>query len=121
MFWQRFEDLCKANNGFPTVVARECGVKSAGSIGAWKNGSVPREPVLSNIANHFGVNKAYLLGLDEIPRDPTDQGYMLLGQMYEAFTDPFLVAMHGYAGSLTDEDKETIIKMAQTISELRKK
>lgn len=55
MFWQRLIELCRENGTSPSAVAREIGMKSAGTATAWKNGSVPRADVIERIAKYFNV------------------------------------------------------------------
>lgn len=104
MFWQRYSYLCQTMGEKPTVLARQLGAKSASVVANWQNGSVPREPLLSKIAEHFGVTKGFLLGIDEDP--------FVKGMADDAFT----MAMHGYSGELSEEDKETIIRMAKALA-----
>lgn len=64
MFYDVFIDLCKRNNEKPYVVAMELGAKSNSIVGQWKKGSVPRQPLLHKIAEHFHVSEAYLLEME---------------------------------------------------------
>lgn len=65
MFWQRFTELCTAQNKFPNNVASELGFSSAAST-HWKQGSIPRATALKKIADYFGVTVEYLKGETDI-------------------------------------------------------
>lgn len=65
MFWQRFTELCIAQNKFPNNVASELGFSSAAST-HWKQGSIPRATALKKIADYFGVTVEYLKGETDI-------------------------------------------------------
>lgn len=64
MFWERFIELCVANNTKPNPVAKELHL-SSGSVTSWKNGKVPHHTTLIKIADYFGVTVDYLLGKEE--------------------------------------------------------
>ena len=49
-------------------MAAELGIAS-GTVTGWKNGALPRKPVLDKICDYFGVTTGYLLG--EKPDTPT--------------------------------------------------
>lgn len=75
MFWQRFTELCTAQNKFPNNMASELGFSSAAST-HWKQGSIPRATALKKIADYFGVTVEYLKGETDIknPADSNDSG-----------------------------------------------
>ena len=73
MFWQRFTELCTAQNKFPNNVASELGFSSAAST-HWKQGSIPRATALKKIADYFGVSVEYLKGETEIKSPAADDG-----------------------------------------------
>lgn len=54
MFWDKFLILCNKKNVTPTNAALELGY-SRGVITRWKNGSIPNDANLLQIANYFGV------------------------------------------------------------------
>ena len=62
MFWTRFIELCNESGKSPNAVAAACGVKSSGTVTGWRNGSIPRAPVLHKMADYFHVTEDYLLG-----------------------------------------------------------
>ena len=70
MFWDIFVRLCHAKGVSPNAVAKRAGVRSTGTVTAWKGGAVPRDGVLAAIANYFGVSTDFLLGA-------TDESYLL--------------------------------------------
>lgn len=61
MFYDQFETLCKQTGERPYTLARQLGVASSSIISQWKKGSVPRQPMLEKIAEHFNVSIDYLL------------------------------------------------------------
>lgn len=62
MFWDVFIRLCNSKRVSPNAVARACGVRSSGTVSAWKRGALPREGVLTAIADYFGVTVDQLMG-----------------------------------------------------------
>lgn len=78
MFWMNFLRLCNQVDKSPNAVAAEIGIKSSGSVTAWKNGTVPYARTLQKIADYFGVSVDELRGDDpEKPskkEKPTAQG-----------------------------------------------
>lgn len=66
MFWENYVRLCNSENKSPNAVAAENGVKSSGTVTGWKNGVIPRAPVLQKLADYFNVTTAELLG-ESIP------------------------------------------------------
>ena len=67
MFWTRFIELCNKAEKSPNAVAAACGVKSSGTVTGWRNGSIPRTPVLHKMADYFNVTADYLLGKVDLP------------------------------------------------------
>lgn len=72
MFWQRFTELCSAQNKFPNNVASELGFSNAAPT-HWKKGSTPRAAGLEKIANYFGVSVEYLKGETDIKNPDTKE------------------------------------------------
>ena len=68
MFWDNYRNLCEKEKKSPNKVAAELGIAS-GTVTGWKNGALPRKPVLDKICDYFGVTTGYLLG--EKPDTPT--------------------------------------------------
>ena len=65
MFWMNFLRLCNQVDKSPNAVAAEIGIKSSGSVTAWKNGTVPYARTLQKISDYFGVTKEELLSDNE--------------------------------------------------------
>lgn len=61
MFYDNFMHLCDIHNVKPYALVKKLGAKSNSVVAQWKNGSVPRDPLLSNIANYFEVSVQELL------------------------------------------------------------
>ena len=70
MFCDIFVRLCQSRGISPNAAAKIAGVKSSGTVSAWKKGALPRDGVLASLADYFGVTTDFLLGL-------TADSYML--------------------------------------------
>ena len=66
MFWEKFLELCAANNKKPTAVVVELNI-SRGNVTHWKAGKVPQYATLLKLADYFGVSVDYLLGKEDAP------------------------------------------------------
>lgn len=66
MFWTNFVFLCKQRGMSPNAVVSspEIGMKSTGSVSAWKKGALPRQSTLNKIADYFDVDVNELVGID---------------------------------------------------------
>ena len=71
MFWENSRSLCEKAKKSPNGVAGEIGV-SSGTVTGWKNGAIPRKPVIEKLASYFGVSTGYLLGENTAPSYPED-------------------------------------------------
>ena len=70
MFWKNYVYLCNKAGKSPNGVAAEVGVASSGTVTKWKTGgAVPRQALLSKIADYFSVS-----AVDLIYSDLTDLG-----------------------------------------------
>lgn len=58
MFWNKFIDLCNANNTTPNAVGKSIGVSSA-AVTYWKNGAQPRDTAIVKICDHFNLPRNY--------------------------------------------------------------
>lgn len=68
MFYDIYSELCKRTGEKPYAVAAMAGAKSNSAVAQWQRGSIPRQPVLQKIADHFGVSMEYLLtGKEKAP------------------------------------------------------
>ena len=98
MFWERFAALCKQSNTSPNTVCKELG-KSNATATHWKNGSIPKGDILSEIAQYFNVSVDYLLGRTDEPRQPS------LDEQLEGVE----FALYGEVKDLTEEQKQDIL------------
>lgn len=64
MFWKNLCYLCATENISPNSFVKSIGVKSTGTVTAWKNGTEPRPGTALKIAQHFGVTLFDLLNTD---------------------------------------------------------
>lgn len=71
VFWENYRSLCEKAKKSPNGVAGEIGV-SSGTVTGWKNGAIPRKPVIEKLASYFGVSTGYLLGENTAPSYPED-------------------------------------------------
>ena len=62
MFWENFSYLCTKAGVSPNHVVKELGIKSTGTVSAWKKGAIPRITTLDKIAGYFGVTVSELTG-----------------------------------------------------------
>jgi len=83
MFFERFEQLCYANNTTTTKVTKDLGY-STGSLSHWKKGGVPKGDIIVRLADYFGVTTDYLLGQstsitpDNNERSPNKELYEIM-------------------------------------------
>lgn len=62
MFWDNYLRLCNQIGKSPNAVASEIGIKSSGTVTGWSNGAIPRQRILLQLADYFGVTVSDLLG-----------------------------------------------------------
>lgn len=65
MFYDTYLALCKRAGEKPYSVPLALGAKTNACVDQWKKGSVPRQPMLEKIAEHFNVSIDYLLTGEE--------------------------------------------------------
>lgn len=65
-FWQRYEDLCLERGFKPSseTAIQLTGVSSA-AITSWKKGAIPKIEIMTKIADYFGVDIRYLIGITD--------------------------------------------------------
>ena len=66
MFWDIFYALCTENGTTPNAVCKKLNLSNAAAT-HWKNGTMPKGDVLSNIADCFNCSVDYLLGRTDNP------------------------------------------------------
>lgn len=101
----------------PNAVATELG-KSSGSVTSWKNGTIPYEKTLQQIADYFGITKEELIG-EFIPSKqkapPVNGDAELTEYLEELRTRPEMrMLFHTFAGA-TKEQVEAIVKAWETM------
>lgn len=64
MFWRNYEYLCRTVGKSPNAVAAACGVKSTGTVSAWKKSALPKKSTLNEIAGYFHVDADELVNKD---------------------------------------------------------
>lgn len=67
MFYDQFKALCDQKGVRPYTLVRALGAKSGHVVEQWKKGSTPRQPMLGQIAEYFGVSIDYLLTGEDSP------------------------------------------------------
>lgn len=117
MFWENYDYLCRKSGKSANAVAAECGVKSTGTVSAWKKGALPNSKTMTAIAKHFNISVEELTG-DFIPtkeKEPAGSGLVnddaeLTAYLEELKNRPEMrMLFHTFAGA-TKEQVEAIVK-----------
>lgn len=101
MFFDRYSELCKKMGKTPTGVALELNVSRA-TVNYWKNGNVPKQEILTKIADYFKVTVDYLLGSETTVSPDDIIKFALFG---------------GDAEHISDEAFEDVKRFAQIVAE----
>ena len=101
MFFDRYSELCKKVGKTPTGVALELNVSRA-TVNYWKNGNVPKQEILTKIADYFKVTVDYLLGSETAVSPDDIIKFALFG---------------GDAEHISDEAFEDVKRFAQIVAE----
>lgn len=110
MFWTNYCRLCSQIGKSPSAVAKECGIKSTGTVPAWKNGAIPRWSVIVAISDYFGVDAKELLNGDVNSRKKP----ALLDE------DRLDESVYAILGQLTDEEISKLCYFAQGLIAARR-
>lgn len=111
MFWDVYTRLCAKDGKAPNVIAREvCGVRSTGTVTGWKNGATPRNNVLGQLSEYFGVSIDYLLTGEEQKEKPNALDGIELEKLSPARRS-LLEALEG----MDDENIMKIVRIAQAV------
>lgn len=93
VFYDVYCELCRENGEKPYSLPLKLGMKSNSAVTQWKNGSIPRMPMLKKIADYFGVTVGYLMGADEDEdkkgRARRPEGRRALGGVYQPIPTSF--------------------------------
>jgi transcriptional regulator with XRE-family HTH domain len=65
MFFENFKQICQEKGTSMSAVLQELGL-STSKLTAWKNGSIPKEKYVKQIAEHLEIPVDYLLGFTEV-------------------------------------------------------
>ena len=129
MFYDKFKELCDDRGISVTKALNEIGLSRALGTKWKKTGATPNGETLVAIAEYFGVPIDYFVrgtlpdaimkAMKSLPGyvDPMDD---LLRNSDVLDLDDFTYAAHKYSGDLRPEDKDTIIKMMQTLAAANK-
>lgn len=113
MFWDVYTRLCAKDGKAPNVIAREvCGVKSTGTVTGWKNGATPRNNVLGQLSEYFGVSIDYLLTGEEQKEKPNTLDGIELEKLSPA--------RRALLEALEDMDDENIMKIVRIAQAVKK-
>jgi SOS-response transcriptional repressor LexA len=106
MFWENFDYLSRKIGSNPNAVAAECGVKSSGSVSAWKNGTMPQKKTIEKIASYFGITTEELLGefIPEKQKVPSGMDDAPIMRIYSALNDAGRAELERYGNYLTAQD-----------------
>ena len=72
MFYENFEELCKANGTSPFAVTTEIGYSNAASAGWKRNGTIPKQEVLEKLAAELNCNVSDFFKTDEERKEAID-------------------------------------------------
>jgi transcriptional regulator with XRE-family HTH domain len=109
MFYDVYAELCQKAGEKPYAVAALCGAKSNSSVAQWQKGSVPRQPILQKIADHFGVSIDYLLTGEE--KSPAAEA----AEPRPVTDEDIKFALFGGAGEITNEMYDEVKAFAQFV------
>ena len=110
MFWDNFVFYCSQKGVAPNVAAAAVGVKSSGTVTGWKNGATPRNNVLGQLSEYFGVSVDYLLTGEEQKEKPNALDGIELEKLSPA-RRALLEALEG----MDDENIMKIVRIAQAV------
>ena len=111
MFYKIFLDLCIKNGKKPNHVTRELGLSNATATN-WKQGSVPRDATLHQLASYFGVTVDYLLGKEEKPATESDELNEYLEELKNRSEMRMLFSL---AKGATKEDVERAVAIIEAL------
>ena len=110
MFWTNYVKLCNQVGMSPSAVAKECGIKSSGTVTAWKNGAIPRWNAVVAISDYFGIEpKELLSGNPDITKKPTLESEDRLDERVQLLVN-----------QLTDEEIGKLCSFAQGLIAARR-
>ena len=126
MFWENYDYLCRKIGKSANSVAAECGVRSTGTVSAWKKGALPNAKTLTTIAKYFNVSVEDLTGpfIPAKQKAPSKAGERVEADVanYLAKADTDLrFALYGEpADELTREDLNQIREYAEYVRNKRR-
>lgn len=83
------------------------------TISQWENGiNYPNQDTLNKLCDYFNCSFDYLMGRSDVKQPYSKQAT----GTPDIASDDFLVAFSGLSSELTEEDKQTILKMAQAFA-----
>lgn len=107
-FKYRIRDLRREKDITADELGNAVGV-SRFSVSNWETGrNQPNNDILMKLCSYFNVSLDYLMG-----RTDVKQPYKSTSAIKE---DDFLVAFSNLSGELTEEDKKSILKIAQSFA-----
>lgn len=110
LFKYRLSELRLNNNYTQRSLADALGTKPT-TVSSWERGaSYPNTDMLFKLCNLFNVSSDYLLGKSDIKKSSQ-----------EVTEDDFTIAFNNLKGELTEEDKEALLKIAQSFVYKNKK
>ena len=106
MFWENFDYLSRKIGSNPNAVAAACGVKSSGSVSAWKDGAIPKPKTVEKIASYFGITVDEIMGefIPEKQKAPSGQDDAPIMKIYSALNDAGRAELERYGNYLTAQD-----------------
>ena len=110
MFYDKFQQLCKAKGVSCHKAALDIGLSNATPTNWKKRGLTPKGETLSRIAEYFGVTVGYLLGT-ETENAPTGKGERTVSD------DDIKFALFGGDGEITDAMYEEVRRFAAYVKQ----
>lgn len=106
MFWENFDYLSRKIGSNPNAVAAACGVKSSGSVSAWKDGAIPKPKTVEKIASYFGITVDEIMGefIPEKQKAPPGMDDAPIMKIYSALNDAGRAELERYGNYLTAQD-----------------
>jgi transcriptional regulator with XRE-family HTH domain len=115
MFWKNFYVLCERKNMKPLHVVKALGI-SAGSITAWKNGSIPTSTTLQKLADYFGVTVEYFFtDHSEEAEAPVGKGVPFSKYYQNLSAEDFLKELRGMDSNVLVDLLITLNKMQNVV------
>lgn len=115
MFWENYDYLCRKIGKSANSVAAECGVRSTGTVSAWKKGALPNAKTLTTIAKYFNVSVEDLTGpfIPAKQKAPSNFGE----RVNDADLDDNYAILSRNARNMSPENRAKLVELAKMMFE----